>query len=122
VATFPGNASGNTIPKAPELQGNLSATYTADLAGGSKAEFTLTGIYSSHYFFEANNVVRQDAFGKLNASVKWTSPNQRYSVRLFGNNLTNKAVGVYSSTLADGTINITYDAPRTYGVKLGYSF
>lgn len=119
---FPGNASGNSIPKAPEFQANLSATYTADLPGGSSADFTLGGIYSSHYFFEANNVVRQDAFGKLNASIKWTSPNKRYSVRVFGNNLTNKAVGVYSSTLSDGTIDVTYDAPRIFGIKLEYSY
>lgn len=122
VASFPGDASGNDIPKAPRFQANLSGNYTWDLNGGSRAEFNLTGNYSSHYFFEANNVVRQTAFAKLNASLKWAAADDRYSVRVFGNNLTNKAAGVYSSTLNDGTINITYDAPRTYGVKLEYNF
>ncbi|MDZ7894875.1 MAG: TonB-dependent receptor [Sphingobium sp.] len=119
---FPGDASGNNVPKAPRFQGNIAGTYTAELNGGSKAEFTLATIYSGRYYFEANNVVSQKAFAKLNASIKWTAANDRYSVRIFGNNLTNRATAVYSSTLSDGTIDITYDAPRIYGVKLEYKF
>ena len=122
VPAFSADASGNDLGKAPRFQGNLSGTYTWNMTGGSTTEFNLTGIYSSRYFFESHNLVQQSAFAKLNASLKWIAANERYSVRLFGNNLTNKAVGVYSSTLADGTIGITYDAPRTYGVKLEYSF
>lgn len=89
VAQFPGDASGNQIPKSPKLQGNLSATYTLNLAGGSSVAFNTTGIYSSSYFFEANNLTRQAAFAKLNASIAWTSADERYTVRVFGTNLTN---------------------------------
>jgi outer membrane receptor protein involved in Fe transport len=41
---------------------------------------------------------------------------QKYTVRVFANNLTNAATAVYSSTLSDGTINVTYDAPRIVGI------
>lgn len=122
IATFPGDASGNRIPKAPRLQGNLSATYTLDMSDGSELAFNATGIYSSRYFFEANNIVSQDAFGKLNASIGWTSADDSYSVRVFGTNLTNEAIGTYSSTLSDGTINISYEPPRIVGIALDYRY
>ncbi|MCW2338886.1 outer membrane receptor protein involved in Fe transport [Sphingobium sp. B2D3A] len=122
VASFPGDASGNRIPKAPRLQGNLSATYTLDMSDGSKIAFNATGIYSSRYFFEANNIVSQAPFAKLNAAVAWTSADDHYSVRVFGTNLTDKAVGTYSSTLSDGTINISYDPPRIFGIALDYRY
>lgn len=116
VAQFPGDASGNSIPKSPRVQGNLSATYTAALQNGSAVDFNLTGIYSSSYFFEANNIAKQKAYGKLNASIAWNSADKKYTVRVFANNLTNAATAVYSSTLSDGTINVTYDAPRIVGI------
>jgi outer membrane receptor protein involved in Fe transport len=104
------------IPKSPRVQGNLSATYTAALQNGSAVDFNLTGIYSSSYFFEANNIAKQKAYGKLNASIAWNSADKKYTVRVFANNLTNAATAVYSSTLSDGTINVTYDAPRIVGI------
>jgi outer membrane receptor protein involved in Fe transport len=122
VAQFPGDASGNRIPKAPRLQGNLSATYTVDMTDGSELALNASGVYSSRYYFEANNIASQDPFGKLNASVTWTAPDDRYSVRLFGNNLTNEAVATYSSTLSDGTINVSYEPPRIFGVALDYRY
>lgn len=122
VPTFPGDASGNRMPKAPRLQANLSATYRADLADGSELTFNTTGIYSSRYFFEAHNLVSQDPFGKLNASLAWRSADDHYSVRIFGNNITNEAIGTYSSTLADGTINISYEPPRIFGIAFDYRY
>lgn len=122
VAQFPGDASGNRIPKSPRVQGNLSATYTAAMDNGSSVDFNLTGIYSSSYFFEANNIARQKEFGKLNASIAWNSPNEKYSVRVFANNITNVATAVYSSTLSDGTINVTYDAPRIVGIGFNVKY
>jgi outer membrane receptor protein involved in Fe transport len=64
----------------------------------------------------------QDGFAKVNASITWTASDERFKVRLFGTNLTNKAVAVYSSTLSDGTIDVTYDAPRVFGLGLEYRY
>jgi len=119
---FPGDASGNRIPKAPRLQGNLSATYTMDMTDGSEVALNATGIYSSRYFFDANNIAMQPAFGKLNASIAWTAPDKRYTVRVFGNNLTNREVVTYSSTLSDGTLNAAFDPPRIIGIALNYRY
>lgn len=122
VAQFPGDASGNSIPKAPRVQANASATYTAAMKDGSSVAFNLTGIYSSSYFFEANNIAKQKAYGKLNASIAWNLPNDKVSVRVFANNITNAATAVYSSTLSDGTINVTYDAPRIVGIGFNVKY
>jgi iron complex outermembrane receptor protein len=122
VATFPGDASGNSLPKAPRFQANLSGTYTFDMNDGSVVNLNASGVYSSKYFFEANNIVQQDAFGKLNASIEWTSADDHYSARLFATNITNEQIGTYSSTLADGTINISYEPPRIFGLALGYRY
>jgi hypothetical protein len=43
-------------------------------------------------------------------------------VRVFGTNLTNQATGVYSSTLSDGTMDITYDAPRIVGLGVNFRY
>lgn len=122
VPSFPGDASGNSVPKAPNFQANLSATYKVAMANGSSLALNATGVFSSKYYFEANNIAMQDGFAKVNASITWTASDERFKVRLFGTNLTNKAVAVYSSTLSDGTIDVTYDAPRVFGLGLEYRY
>jgi iron complex outermembrane receptor protein len=69
---------------------------------------------------EADNVFRQKSVSRLNASVSWVAPSERWFVKLWGSNLTNEAVVAYSSTLGDGTRDVTYEAPRTYGLSAGY--
>ncbi len=122
IPTYPGNASGNDIPKSPRFTANLTPDYRVPLANGSSVHLDGTFEYNSGFYFEPDNELKQPSFVRINASVRWESANEHYYARLFANNLTNREVISYSSTLADGTRDITYEAPRLYGISVGYKF
>lgn len=122
VPNLPGDASGNDIPKTPNFQGTIIANYKAPLANGSSVTFNVLGTYSSSYALEADNINLQHKFVKVNASISWRSADERYSARLWGNNLTDQHTMNFNSTLPDGSRNASFDAPRTYGITLGYEF
>ena len=120
VPTYPGDASGNTIPKSPRFTVNLTPDYRIALPNSSSLFLDATYEYNSGFYFEPDNLLKQSGFSRINGSVRWESADTHYYVRLWANNLTNRAIISYSSTLADGTRNVTYEAPRQYGISIGY--
>ena len=118
----PGDASGNYIAKSPKFSSSLYGDYRFDLPKGS--ELHLNGLveYNNGYYLEADNITKQTQFARVNATLKWISPNGLYSISVWGRNLTDQAILSYESTLADGSRNGSYDAPRTFGVTLGYDY
>ena len=66
------------------------------------------------------------AYGLLNASIGLKDLGGRpIDVTLFANNITNEAkpVGVLDQYAgSSGTVGLTYNEPRTYGVRIGYRF
>jgi iron complex outermembrane receptor protein len=88
--------------------------------------------YSDEYFFDADNGLgqvgpssqandRQDELYLLRAGLGWSSVSNAWSVRLWGENLTNKTYLAHASENALGVRNIPA-APRTYGVTVGWRF
>jgi len=122
IPSYPGNAGGNDIPKSPHFTVNLTPDYRIPLPNGSSLHLDATYEYNSGLYFEPDNLLKQPAFSRINASVRWESSDEHEYVRLWATNLNNKAVVNYSSTLGDGTRNITYEAPRLYGISVGYKF
>lgn len=122
VPVLPGDASGNDIPKSPRFQATVNGSYRIDLADGAALHLNTSYTYNSGYALEADNIMRQNAFDRVNASIRWVSADDRYSVRVWGNNLTDERVINYGSTLSDGTHNVSYEAPRSYGVTFGVKF
>jgi len=122
IPTIPGDATGNDIPKSPHFSANLTPDYRIALPEGSSVHLTATLEYNSGIFFEADNLLKQPSYVRVNASLLWESSGDRYYARLWGTNLSNKAVLNYSSTLGDGTRDVTYEAPRQYGVSVGVKF
>nr|WP_140404541.1 TonB-dependent receptor [Sphingomonas sp. CDS-1] len=121
VPTFLGSVKGNDLPYSPDFVGNISADYAFDLAGG-KTNLNLTYQYNSGYFTEPDNIVSQRRFSLLNASLRWKSPGDHYSVSVWGKNLTNASVVQNELTLGFGPHYSSYLAPRTYGVTVGFNF
>lgn len=116
-----GSVKGNTIPYSPDFVGNVAADYEFDLAGG-RTNLNVTYQFNAGYFPEPDNVIKQSSFSLVNASVRWTSPNEAYSVSAWGKNLGNKAVIQNALTLAFGPHEGYYLPPRTYGVTVGVKF
>jgi iron complex outermembrane receptor protein len=122
VSTTPVNASGKTLLAAPRWSGNIGATYTipaavfeGDVALNANLYFT------SRNYFDATDVHYQNSYQLLNLRATWTSEDERYSLALWGNNVTgtqylNQAGGFGYAT------GVTYGAPPTYGATFGFKF
>ena len=79
---------------------------------------------SGDYFMEATNleVSRVKAYGYLDASLKYTSADDRWDIALWGKNLTNELVVKHSIIgTAGGSVEL-YAPPRTYGVTANRRF
>ncbi|WP_160486844.1 TonB-dependent receptor [Aurantiacibacter rhizosphaerae] len=115
------NADGNTTGRTPRFTANLLATYTRQTSIG---EFGLTGSFAhnSGYFFDPDNRIKAPGYDLFGASVSWTDPSDRYTIRVWGENLTDEE---YLSQFSQGGgigDTYTYAPPRTYGVTLSGRF
>lgn len=121
VPIFAGPVSGNDIPKAPDFQGVLSADYSFAVGNG---QIALNAFYSynSGFYMEPDNMYHQSSFDRVNLSATWSSSDERYSIKGWVKNLTNAEVLGYAVSLPDGTREAQYEAPRTYGVTLGFKY
>jgi len=114
------NAKGFRMQRAPEFTGNVGASYRTDFAGGS---VTLSGnlYYTSAFYFDATQQFRQRGYEILSARVQWQDPRERFTVALYGDNLTNNRHldQVISNTIGTGA---GWNSPTTYGISLGAKF
>src|SRR3546814_5909017 len=83
---FPGDATGNRLPLAQEFTGTLAVDYHTEASLGD-LDFNITANYNGDYFFGADNFISQDDSILLNASVKWTLPEDGIAISLFGKNI-----------------------------------
>lgn len=116
----PGSAAGKFLPFAPPYTANVTLVHRIPLAGGTLTTTALAYI-SGHYYAQPDNFEVQSAYTVVNGSVQWESA-AGYSVKIWANNITDHLVMTtgYLSNL--GPQIVVYDAPRTYGVTLGYKF
>ena len=71
-------------------------------------------------FFEPENVIRQNGYGLVNASILYKL-NERLGVELWGKNIGNKVyyTGRFSTALG---YRADQAQPRTYGVNLRFAY
>lgn len=88
----PQDLKGRRLPNAPEWSGSLGLAYRTAMT--DRGRFTLRGDVTARskvYFREFNTPAEsQPAYAVVNANLIWDSPDDRYSVRLFANNLFNE--------------------------------
>ena len=122
IVQYTASAAGNRLPYAPQFTLDISGDYVVDLPTG-KLDFNLTDAFNSGYYTEADNYLHQAAYDLLNASVGWTSQDERLNVKLWGRNLLNKAVESEEVTGPPEGYTVDYsNPPRTYGFTLLYKF
>jgi iron complex outermembrane receptor protein len=115
----PFDASGKRLVRTPKFSGGLGANYWIRALCG-EVHMTANYYYDSGWYAEVDNVRREPSYGLFNGSVSWLTPNEHFSVELWGKNLTNKK---YYSDLATVVFPLTVAAaPRTYGAQLAYKF
>lgn len=112
--------SGYHLPQAPEFSYSLGATYRFDTAVGG-FEANINDGYKSSFFWEPDNRLKQGSYHLINASITWTEPGERVSVQAFIRNLGNEFYFVSAANGGGNDVQVP-GAPRTYGVKLRYTY
>ena len=117
--------NGNSLRQAPDVSGFLRGEYAHELSGGG----TLTwGAQVSHkdeqFYTEFNDQISsQDAYTLVDLNVLYTSPNERMTVNVWGNNVGDEFVVSGAFVSSTGLIVSANNLPpATYGVTFGYDF
>lgn len=117
------DATGNRLPYAPSLSGNITGDYVAPLAGGELA-LSATLYHNSGFYTEPSNVLHQDAYNVVNARIGWTAPDGRTTIALWGKNLFDERYSTQlRANVGPNSMTVqTLAPPRTYGISAGYKF
>lgn len=111
-----------TMQRTPEFTGNLGASYTTDM--GNSGSIALSGNlhYTSKFFFGPSGIQFPGGdYEVLSLRAEWTDASDRYSVAVFGDNVTNSR---YRTQVQYNNFGIgnTWSSPATWGVSLGAKF
>ena len=110
-----------TMQRAPEFTGNIAARYKADLGGG---KLVLSGnlFYSSTVYAGPSGVqFPQKGYETLALRAEWTDPSDRFTIGLWGDNVTNSRYRTQVQYANNG-IGANWSKPTTFGVDLGAKF
>lgn len=115
--TTVGDATGNRLASAPKWSVTMGARYDVETASGT---FTPAVNYTrrSGYFWDSQNSVREPASNLLSASLTYTSPDDHWSLRLWGKNLLNDQIHAWTIQRVE-LFGSTPAAPKTYGATFG---
>jgi iron complex outermembrane receptor protein len=120
--------SGLRMLRAPDWSANLNADYTIPIPVGS---LVLSGnvSYQSFHLTNRSDVglngqgyrYGQPGFALLALQAAWKSPDERFKLSVYGNNVTDKKYRI----VYNGTAFSDYEVlgePATYGARIDYSF
>lgn len=116
------NAGGNRMINSPKFSGSATAAYVMPTeAGDFRASATVTN--KGLTYTAPDNIPVLPGYTLLNASLGWTSTDERYGVELWALNLTDKNYYVQMTPVSVpfGYVQMA-GPPRTYGVRLKAKF
>lgn len=117
-----GSATGNRLPLAPAWTVNGSVDYEVDFSRGGGLKLDLTYYHNDGFYGEADNRVRQKPYDLVNASATWfLTDDHRYSLRLWGRNLTNVAYATNIASFPTTYFKVVSDG-RSYGLTAKVDF
>jgi iron complex outermembrane receptor protein len=110
----------------PEYVGSISFTWKRSLGSHGALSFIPSASYRDQYrmFETAAPLLDQDSYTLVDASVVWSSPDEHFTMGVYGRNLTDEEyrVGGYNFPGATfgNSINGFYGPPRTYMLSARY--
>jgi iron complex outermembrane receptor protein len=115
------------LQNAPEWTGYLGFTWIGDVAGGDLAVTPSVSYRGDSSMFEfPNPILDQQAYSVVDLSIVWTDPSDRFTLGLYGKNLTDEEyrVGGYNfpGALFDNSIIGYYGPPQTVTASLQVKF
>lgn len=118
------NLAGKKIPQSPGFKSTVAVSYDYDMGQAGTLAPMATWLHSSSYYTTDRNTVLdyQKAYDKFDASLRWTDAKGKTFVEIYGDNLTNEAVLLSGVIGRRQRIQVSYGAPRTYGLRVGTKF
>lgn len=113
--------SGRRLIQSPEISFNIGFNYTLETGFGA-ITLAANDSYKSSYVFVADGSIKNDPYHLVNASVTWTSNDEKVDVQLFAKNLTDTYYYTGGAAGVAGNQLYSSGAPRTYGVQVGVHF
>jgi len=117
------DAGGNYLDNAPRYSASVIAQYTESLSSvGSiyeQAEYS----WKDRTYYDPSNayIMSQGAYGLVNLSLGYASPDSHWTGRLFVSNVADKQY--LALTLANGVVPTgVAGAPRTFGITMAYKW
>jgi iron complex outermembrane receptor protein len=115
------------LQNAPEWTGYLGLTWLGNVAGGELAvtpSVSYRGDYSQFEF--PNPILDQQAYTLVDLSVVWTDPSDRWTLGLYGKNLTDEEYKVGAYNFAGAAFNNSliayYGPPQTVTATVQFKF
>jgi iron complex outermembrane receptor protein len=131
--------SGNTLPNAPEVMLNFNYKHRFELANGGQIEPRLRVVYQDDTFLTQENRGNrapgtygagdpgesnfdvQEAYTKVDASVSYVSPEARWALEFYVNNLTDEGIK-QEIQIGGNQTAFTWAPPRESGLRLRVNF
>lgn len=117
--------SGLSLPNSPKWSASLSITKTWSLVGGGELTANLGGNYQSSAWglFSHLEGLKRAPYAKADASLTYEAPDGNWSMAAWVKNIGDTATYVTPATTSVYGMNTWFiDAPRTYGIRLGFEF
>ena len=114
------NADGFPVQRTPNFATSVGANYGINVAGG-RLVLNANLFYSSKFYFDSVQQLPQDSYSLLNLRGTWTDGSGRYSVSLFGTNVTGEKYFAQNFTDTFGS-RAVYGPPTLVGGTLTVHF
>ncbi len=118
--------AGETTPWSPDLTLSASAAYRFELPGKGTLTPYLQSYYSDGY--NTSNLLatdpshQQDSYSKTDFRLIWDSPDQKYTIEGFVENIEDSDVLARGNNNGDDIVQTSYLYPRNFGVKFKARF
>jgi iron complex outermembrane receptor protein len=109
--------SGNKLLRTPPVTFTIGFDYRIPSSVGD-FRLAATYYYNDGFFWESENRLRQNHYGLLSGQVSW-QPDDRWTVRVWGKNLTQAKYNAYSTSNATFGDSVSPASPRTFGFTVG---
>ena len=118
------NLSGLPLPLTPKTSGSVWLDHTTSVAGGrlrSHLEYNFRSDVIFPLTLDQTNK-KGEAYGLVNATVRWTAPKDAWYLQAGVLNATDKLYRTMRADYIFGGVVESFGAPRTYEVRLGFKY
>ncbi len=126
AGSFPGFVVGERLGRSPEISFSVGGQYSIDLPKGDRVDIRADYNWQDDFVTTTSifSAVPVDSYGLLSARIAYVSPEDRWSIALFGTNLTDEFYinNGLNIDLPFGFVQIEPGRPREIGIRLEANF